>query len=241
LTVTAATLRSAIGLRSTWFTVGVMSLQAPVPAAPLPYGLPLTLTGTLRGIRGHARAACHGGTWEPVGPVAAGFLKLTQRPTITTDYRLATTTAASAFVRIRVAPTIQITAFTTTEIAGSEQPVLAAAPVLVQQQNPDTTWATIATGTVNPDGTFSVRSHSPRRDLPRIGRSRSGVCGRQHAAANRGSLMRRVLPLLAVAALAVAAPAAAFTPTDPLATKQWYLQQDHAFDAWAEPPSRSPR
>jgi thermitase len=48
--------------------------------------------------------------------------------------------------------------------------------------------------------------------------------------------MRRVLPLLAVAALAVAAPAAAFTPTDPLATKQWYLQQDHAFDAWAEPP-----
>ena len=157
LTVAAATLRSAIGLRSTWFTVGVMSLQAPVPAAPLPYGLPLTLTGTLRGIPGVTlEQRVTGGTWEPVGPVAAGFLKLTQRPTITTDYRLATTTAASAFVRIRVAPTIQIAAFTTTEIAGSEQPVLAAAPVLVQQQNPDTTWATIATGTVNPDGTFSV-------------------------------------------------------------------------------------
>ena len=49
--------------------------------------------------------------------------------------------------------------------------------------------------------------------------------------------MRRLLPLLAVAALAVAAPAAAFTPADPLAGKQWYLQQDHAFDAWAEPPT----
>jgi subtilisin family serine protease len=48
--------------------------------------------------------------------------------------------------------------------------------------------------------------------------------------------MRRALPLLAVAALAIAAPAAAFTPTDPLAAKQWYLQQDHAFDAWPEPP-----
>ena len=46
MSVPATTLRSAIGLRSTWFTVGVMSLQAPVPAAPLPYGLPLTLTGT---------------------------------------------------------------------------------------------------------------------------------------------------------------------------------------------------
>ena len=49
--------------------------------------------------------------------------------------------------------------------------------------------------------------------------------------------MRRVLPLLVLAALAVAAPAAAFTPADPLAPKQWYLQDDHAFDAWAEPPT----
>src|SRR5207248_539397 len=29
----------------------------------------------------------------------------------------------------------------------------------------------------------------------------------------------------------------AFTPADPLAPKQWYLQDDHAFDAWAEPPT----
>jgi subtilisin family serine protease len=50
-------------------------------------------------------------------------------------------------------------------------------------------------------------------------------------------LTRRLLPLLAVAALAVAAPAAAFTPADPLMPKQWYLQEDHAFDAWADPPT----
>jgi subtilisin family serine protease len=49
--------------------------------------------------------------------------------------------------------------------------------------------------------------------------------------------MRRILPLLVVAALACATSAAAFTPTDPLASKQWYLQQDHAFDAWPEPPT----
>jgi len=48
--------------------------------------------------------------------------------------------------------------------------------------------------------------------------------------------MRRVLSLAAVAFLAIAAPAAAFTPTDALASKQWYLQQDHAFDAWPTPP-----
>jgi SpoIID/LytB domain protein len=157
MTVTAATLRSAIGLRSTWFTVGVMSLQAPTPAAPLPYGLPLTLTGNLRGIPGVTlEQRVTGGAWEAVGPVVAGLLKLTQRPTITTDYRLATATAAGAFVRIRVAPTIQIASFTTTEVAGSELPVLAAAPVQVQQQAADATWTTIATGAVNADGTFSV-------------------------------------------------------------------------------------
>ena len=157
VTVPATTLRDAIGLRSTWFTVGVMSLSAPVPSAPVAYGTPLTLIGTVRGIPGVTlEQRVSGGTWQSVGPVASGLLKLTQRPTITTDYRLATTTAAAAFVRIRVAPAVQVTTFTTTEIAGAEQPALAAAPVEVQVQNADGTWATVAGGTVNSDGTFSV-------------------------------------------------------------------------------------
>ena len=31
----------------------------------------------------------------------------------------------------------------------------------------------------------------------------------------------------------------AFTPTDPLASRQWYLQQDHAYDAWPDVPPLS--
>jgi subtilisin family serine protease len=49
--------------------------------------------------------------------------------------------------------------------------------------------------------------------------------------------MRRALLALAVAALAAAVPAAAFVPADPLAPRQWFLQDDHAFDTWAEPPT----
>jgi subtilisin family serine protease len=49
--------------------------------------------------------------------------------------------------------------------------------------------------------------------------------------------MRRALLALAVAVHAAAAPAAAFTPSDPLAPKQWFLVDDHAFDTWAEPPT----
>jgi len=49
--------------------------------------------------------------------------------------------------------------------------------------------------------------------------------------------MRRALLLVVAAALAAAAPAAAFAPTNPLAPRQWYLQDDHAFDAWDAPPT----
>jgi len=48
--------------------------------------------------------------------------------------------------------------------------------------------------------------------------------------------MSRMLLLTVAAALAAAAPAAAFVPTNPLAPRQWYLQDDHAFDAWPAPP-----
>jgi len=49
--------------------------------------------------------------------------------------------------------------------------------------------------------------------------------------------MRRALLLVVTAALAAAASASAFTPTNPLAARQWYLQDDHAFDAWPTPPT----
>ena len=49
--------------------------------------------------------------------------------------------------------------------------------------------------------------------------------------------MRWALLAACVAALVTAASAAAFTPSDPLVSKQWFIQDDHAFDAWAEPPT----
>jgi len=156
--VSAAALRSAIGLRSTWFSIGVISLAAPVPSTPVAYGSPLTLFGLVRGIAATVTLEQRpsGGAWETVGPVGAGTLKLTQRPTITTDYRLATPTAAGPFVRVRVAPSVTLTSFTTSEVAGAEQPVLMGAAVQVQQQGPDAAWSTVASAPVAADGTFSL-------------------------------------------------------------------------------------
>jgi stage II sporulation protein D len=157
VSVSAKALEAAMGLRSTWFSLGMLSLSAPVPSVPITYGAPLTLAALIRGVPGVSlEQRPSGGTWQEVGPVGTGTLQLTQQPTVTTDYRLATPTAAGAFVRVRVAPSVTLQTFTTTEIAGSEQPVLAGAPVAVQQQNPDLTWTTVATATVAADGTFSV-------------------------------------------------------------------------------------
>jgi subtilisin family serine protease len=47
-----------------------------------------------------------------------------------------------------------------------------------------------------------------------------------------------VLGALAAALLA-AGVAGAFTPTDQLASRQWYLAQDHAFDLWTDPPAQT--
>jgi subtilisin family serine protease len=48
--------------------------------------------------------------------------------------------------------------------------------------------------------------------------------------------LRLALPVVAAVALVAASSAAAFTPTNTYYAKQWYLDKDHAFDAWPTPP-----
>jgi subtilisin family serine protease len=54
-------------------------------------------------------------------------------------------------------------------------------------------------------------------------------------------VIKRLTLLLAVAMLAVPVAASGFAPTDPLASKQWYLSQIRAFDFWPDaPPTLAP-
>src|SRR5207247_9652712 len=103
--VTGTKLRAALGLRSTWFNVGVLSLAAPSPNTPVAYGSAVTLGGMIRGLTGVTlEQRTTGGAWGAVGPVSPGTVKLTPKPTITTDYRLATATAAAGSLRAPIAP-----------------------------------------------------------------------------------------------------------------------------------------
>jgi stage II sporulation protein D len=158
--VTSGKVESALGLRSTWFDVGILSLLGPPSTSIVPYGSSVQLTGLIRGISGvslETRPAS--GSWLGAGaitPAGDGTVSLVETPTVTTDYRLATPAAAAAYVRVRVAPLLTVGSVTSTTVGGSEQPQLPAAPLQVQQQQSDGSWLTVADGVTNADGTFSL-------------------------------------------------------------------------------------
>jgi stage II sporulation protein D len=106
-TPTGAAIAGLLSLRSTWFSVGVLSLLAPSPNAAVSAGTTVTLTGTVRGVKNVVlQARPSGGAWADLEQVtpdpATGAISLDVTPTTTTDYRLATPSAAAAFVRITV-------------------------------------------------------------------------------------------------------------------------------------------
>jgi peptidoglycan hydrolase-like amidase len=161
-TVGANAFESALGLRSTWFDVGVLSLAAPVPVLPVLYGSSVQLSGVIRGIGGVSlEQRPSAASWQQLGLVVAlpdGTLQLTETPTITTDYRLATPQAAAAYVRIKVMPVVTLSApATTTVLQGTITPTLSGAPVQIQELGLNgLTWTTVATGTVDPSSTSTI-------------------------------------------------------------------------------------
>src|ERR671910_2354630 len=83
-------LRRALGLRSTWFRVGVLALTP--PATPIIFGAAGKLTGTARGVGKAVLEQRVGAGWSAVAPVqphANGSFAVTVRPTAGTEYPLA--------------------------------------------------------------------------------------------------------------------------------------------------------
>jgi stage II sporulation protein D len=172
LPIAGTKLRDALGLRSTWFDVGILSLAPPVPNVPVVYGSSVSLSGFVRGVAGVSFEARPSATpWQTVGavtPATDGSVRLTATPTINTDYRLATSADAAGAVHVKVMPLVQITSVAGGQVQGTELPALADAPVQVQLQNPDLTWTVAAEGTVNADGTFAVPALLPTGGAYRV-------------------------------------------------------------------------
>jgi hypothetical protein len=87
--VRGADLRRGLGLRSTWFRIGILALTPPTTPIAFGMGGKLTRAGTRRQ-EGGTRAASET-AWSAVAPVqpqANGLFAVTVRPTISTHYRL---------------------------------------------------------------------------------------------------------------------------------------------------------
>jgi stage II sporulation protein D len=156
--VKPADIRRLLGLRSTWFTVGVLSLSAPPTAVT--YGSAARLTGVARGVGSVELQQRSGGEWQPVGEVTAakdGSLNVPVRPKVTTTYRLATGKVAAAGARVPVAPLVRLTApRTQQELRGYIRPAVPGAAVSIQRQQ-GTTWSAVARATVDAAGNFAAQ------------------------------------------------------------------------------------
>jgi stage II sporulation protein D len=155
--VTGAAVRTALGLRSTWFHLGLLSLSN--STGPMVYGSSKTLSGVARGVtRINLEARAYGGAWRRVGRVTAqnGVVNPVVRPTVTTDYRLESGGFRSASVRVSVAPLVQLAAGADgVSVNGTVRPVLPGADVQVQRLNSGS-WETVAQTTVASDGSYSA-------------------------------------------------------------------------------------
>ena len=151
--------RTRLGVRSTWFTVGVLSLSAPTTSVV--YGSRAQLSGIARGLSDAALQQLDGSTWKSLGTVKPdqdGTVTFSIKPPVTTRYRLATGKVSAPSVRVPVAPLVRFYAPRTPDLlTGYVRPLsLAGTRVLIQrQQGPG--WVTAAQATIASDGGFSTK------------------------------------------------------------------------------------
>jgi stage II sporulation protein D len=99
-------IRSSLGLRSTWITIGVLRLDR--PRGPVAAGESIRLEGIARGVQAPVLASSKNGTsWTKVGKLqvdARGVASFVAKPLRTMRYRIQVDGAASAAVVVRVLP-----------------------------------------------------------------------------------------------------------------------------------------
>jgi SpoIID/LytB domain protein len=218
-------LRDELGLRSTFFSVGVLALDK--PSKPLVYGVGSPLSGIARAISRPRIERLNGGKWVLAAPVDRepnGTFTVPIKATAKASYRVAGSGAASAPVTVGVSAYVKLDpAASSSSLSGRARPIVEGAPVTIQR-NSGSGWTNVATAALDATGHFSV-------DLtvqPASYRARY---------APRHGVLAGISPILRVVSHR---RKLAFVPNDPLINKQWYLQQIKAFDFWQQLPPLAP-
>jgi stage II sporulation protein D len=159
--VPATVVRSALGLRSTWLTIGVLRLDRPAIGA-IVFGSSARLTGVGRGLESLKLASSpDGATWAGVStltPDAAGGITLDVKPVRTTRYRLETEGGASPALLVQVAPRLSLSRPTPAGpgvLAGTVKPKLPGAVIAVERRK-GTGWVLVGEAVVDGAGAFRL-------------------------------------------------------------------------------------
>ncbi len=153
--VDAADFRTALGLRSTWFTIGELGLVQ--PAAPVAYGTLFSLTGLARAVGSVTVEQQQAGStiWTAVSTVAPrsdGMVSVALTPTATTQYRLRTDVVKSKPVTVTVMPLVKMqAAHDGTGVVGSAHPARPGTIVQVQRRSA-AGWRPVAGAPMNTAG-----------------------------------------------------------------------------------------
>lgn len=157
--VLAADVRAKLGLRSTWFRVGVLSLQPPAKRV-VTYGTRVRLPGFARGVSGVAlERRAVGSVWEKaadVKPARDGTFTLAFKPELTADYRLAAPKIAADPLRLSVAPNVKLERpASPASLRGTARPAFPGATVVIQRQE-GARWVKAATAVLDESGAFEA-------------------------------------------------------------------------------------
>ena len=187
LALSATDVRRALGLRSTWFRIGVLSLVR--PQAPASYGSAVELRGVARGFSAVSLEQREGAAaWRRAGrlsPAPDGSFAVPVAPRVTTAYRLAASRVKGATIRVPVAPVLRFYPVTSrAALQGRMRPVRPGTTVEIQRAR-GSRWETVATASVDTSGDFEARV----RLVPGLYRA---------AAAPGGGLVRGISPTLRV-------------------------------------------
>jgi SpoIID/LytB domain protein len=157
--VPASLLRTTLGLRSTWFSIGVLRLDR--PRQSVVFGSSLRLSGIARGLQAPTLSSSEDGVmWSTAGTLersTAGAVSTVVRPTRTTRYRIdvkgASSPALLAPVSSRVRLSIPAEPGT---LLGTVRPRVRGAAVSIERLR-GTGWTPVANAVVDGNGSFRVR------------------------------------------------------------------------------------
>jgi stage II sporulation protein D len=229
--VAAGTARTALGLRSTWFSTGTGAV-APAPVAksvPLALAKPRVSAGHVL-LRGTAPAGAvvlqgaAGASWRTlatVTPPASGVVQFTRRLGESPLYRLQQGVTATPAVRVSLGTGLTVRR-TTTGFGGRLYPALPRRTVTLQRASAEG-WTWIARASTTARGTFALAKRRLAAGRYRVHFAGDSIYRPSSSGTRRvGHVVTRSLQ---------------WVPTDPSYTSQWNVKDVRAFDFWPQVPT----